>query len=342
MVGQTSSLSFVGRLAIAPDTPPTFFGHDSIRFQEASDSVIFAMPRKTTTNPPGRKGYSRRADIPKELLHRLNRGEEPTITLSEWLAVDFSILAKAVLTELGEPSIAHAVSTQSAQDARDGLGVLDRLRSVARSLDATLTTQALRRRIARGLADHRSDIPRQWAALLVVAEAKVDLPRRLELARPFAADPHMGVREIAWLAARPAIAADLDLALQLLEPWTRDPDPNVRRFATEATRPRGVWCEHLEPLKADPAKAATLLENVRNDPARYVQLSAANWLNDASKTKPGAAWVHNLTARWLRESPTDETRFIVNRALRTVRKAGKPSAPKRTATPRPRGRKRPS
>ena len=42
--------------------------------------------------------------------------------------------------------------------------------------------------------------------------------------------------------------------------------------------------------------------------------------NDASKSQPD--WVQAVCTRWLDESPTKETAYIVKRALRTLRKQG--------------------
>ena len=50
----------------------------------------------------------------------------------------------------------------------------------------------------------------------------------------------------------------------------------------------------------------------------YVRRAVANWLNDASKSRP--AWVRRVGADWSRASKTRETAWIVARALRTLRR----------------------
>lgn len=168
------------------------------------------------------------------------------------------------------------------------------------------------------LAMHRSDIVRSWAAYVIGLDDRLKLEQKLGDIRHFAKDANSGLREIAWMAVRPDINRQLGKAIKLLTHWIKDSDENVRRFASEATRPRGVWCKHIEALKVHPEMALPLLEPLHQDPSRYVQNSVANWLNDASKSRPD--WVKEICAQWSKKSRSKETAYIVNRALRTLKK----------------------
>jgi 3-methyladenine DNA glycosylase AlkC len=172
--------------------------------------------------------------------------------------------------------------------------------------------------VAQRLITHPSDVARCWAGDWV-RYSGWPLARQLQAQLRFAADPHFGVREMAWAAVRDEVVADLDTALQVLQPWVMDANENIRRFASELTRPKGVWCAPIKPLQAEPWRALHLLEPLRADPSRYVQNSVANWLNDASKTQ--GPWVESVCTRWLAESADDATGYIVRRARRTLDKA---------------------
>jgi len=169
--------------------------------------------------------------------------------------------------------------------------------------------------VAQALASHPSDVARCWAAQWI-AFGDLDLPAKLQSVWRFAADPHFGVREQAWMAVRDEIAGCVDEAIGLLRPWTLHADPNIRRFASEATRPRGVWCAQIDTLKREPWRGLALLEPLRADDSRYVQNSVANWLNDAAKTQP--QWVREVCARWSRGRVPAATRYIVKRAQRSM------------------------
>ena len=121
----------------------------------------------------------------------------------------------------------------------------------------------------------------------------------------------------AGMAHRPHLQRELLPSLRRLEGICTSHDANVRRFSVEVCRPRSVWGAHISELKRDPGLALPIIENVRADQSRYVQLAAGNWLNDASKTRPD--WVTlalKMGPRWTAVLPT-----IVKRGFRTLSKA---------------------
>jgi 3-methyladenine DNA glycosylase AlkC len=192
------------------------------------------------------------------------------------------------------------------------------LPAIGSALIPALKAQGKRKSSFARLAGHPSDVVRSWACYVVGGDTDLSLAQKLDAIRPFATDAHFGVREIAWMAVRASVERELSAAIRWLSEWTTEADENIRRFASEATRPRGVWCKHLDALKRNPELGYPILEPLRSDAAKYVRDSVANWLNDASKSQP--AWVQDVCSHWLETSPTKETAYIVNKALRTLRK----------------------
>lgn len=261
-----------------------------------------------------RKGSTTTAGVPEEVRSLLNDGRIETVNLAEWLVVDQAHLAVTVFGELGAAGLGRAIADGLAR--RPEAKAPARLALVAETLVRELPA-ADRESWFQRLASHRSDTVRSWAALMLPRWPGLPLADGLLRVRPLAADPNMGVREVAWMALREPLASDLEQGVRLLVPWTSEPDFRLRRFASEVLRPRGVWCRHIARLKEEPEIARVLLDPLRADAAKYVQDSVANWLNDASKSRP--EWVRALTDRWLIESPVEATRRIVHRALRTLR-----------------------
>lgn len=262
----------------------------------------------TATSP--RTGARRISDIPSDVRVQLDRGEIEARTLTEGLAVDFAALMRAVV-----PRIPRVI-TESMRAAGE-TGITQRMALAGRLLLSHLGATGYL-----PLARHRSDTARGWAAYLLSASPDFSLGERLQLIRPLANDHNAGVREWAWLALRPHVAANIELAIDLLEAWTVSASPFLRRYACEATRPRGVWCARITPLTREPEMGLTVLEPLRADPHRYVQDSVANWLNDASKSRPD--FVRATCARWHKESPCKATERICARALRTLESQSSP------------------
>lgn len=265
-----------------------------------------------------RKGARKIGDIPDEVIQLLQKGQLQTVNLTEWLAVDHSTLLQNVLDELGmqhESAAFHLALDRLKEKkmmkiipaiAQEWLNLFERSKEEESS------------RIFEVLASHQSDSVRCWAAYIIGLNQHLDPITKLINIRPFAADPHFGVREIAWMAVRESISTHLMPSINLLNDWVLDKDANIRRFAIESTRPHGVWSKHIPELKENPVLALTLIEAVKSDPIKYVQDSVGNWLNDASKTNP--EWVLHTCNAWLESSNTKETKRIVTRAKRSLLK----------------------
>jgi len=242
-------------------------------------------------------------NVTPERRSELNQGA-PTAHLTEMLVIDFAQLMQAAVPDAGKT----AITTMQAEAAS---GFTKRMALAGRLLYERFGQAGVGRLVA-----HGSDTVRGWACYLIAALPDLTLEQRLEHIRPLADDAHFGVREWAWIALRPALAAELEHAIALLQPWTGERSEALRRYASEALRPRGVWCAHISALKAKPGTGLPLLEPLRADESVYVQDSVANWLNDASKDQPD--WVRRVCARWLKGTPKPATARICKRALRTV------------------------
>lgn len=266
--------------------------------------------------PSSRKGARKISEIPADVMLQLNRGQLETANLIEWLAVDYRQLIPHIFTELQLESLISPCL--AAIQSLKTVTTLQALKSSSAALyqltDATPEFPAL----CDKLATHPADTVRCLACYLVGFNEHLTLAQKLQAIQPFAADKHFGVREIAWMATRPAISQHLETALIYLTAWVQDADENIRRFASESTRPRGVWCQAIGKLQQQPALGLPLLNPLKADPAAYVQNSVANWLNDASKTQPD--FVIKTCAEWLQQSDHPATNKIVTHALRTLKK----------------------
>ncbi|WYX08931.1 hypothetical protein WJ978_25020 [Achromobacter xylosoxidans] len=138
--------------------------------------------------------------------------------------MDFARLMQALVPEVGAAGIAR-------MRAAAALGISRRMALAARILGESLGEPGMAR-----MAAQASDTARGWACFMVGAAPGLSLAQRLARIRPLADDAHFGVREWAWLAARPALAADLDAAIAQLQAWTALPSERLRRFAKRCGR----------------------------------------------------------------------------------------------------------
>ncbi len=258
-----------------------------------------------------RKGARSLKDLNPEVIEYLNKGLIETANLMEWLAVDQLQLLKGILSDLGKLSwydnFYEAVSAQKKPSAN----------TTTKIVGITFLQLTDNVEILKHLTSHSSDVPRCWAAYWSGIR-ETDIVKRLKAIKPYAADTHFGVREVAIFASKEAIIEDLDTSINILSGWTTSDDENVRRFAAEATRPIGVWTKKIDALKENPEQGIRILDPLKSDSSKYVRDSVGNWLNDASKTRPD--WVMKITGQWKKESATKETQYIIKKALRSINK----------------------
>lgn len=100
--------------------------------------------------------------------------------------------------------------------------------------------------------------------------------------------------------------------------WSKHKHWGVRRLASEGCRPRLPWAMALPNLKKDPTPILPILENLKNDPARFVRLSVANNLNDIAKDNPQT--VIDVVKKWRGQSK--EVDWIIKHGCRTLLKQG--------------------
>ncbi len=262
-----------------------------------------------------RKGSRTIAEIPKNILAQLNNGELETANLVEWLAVDRKNLLKSLLMQNSRKDYFNPIIKAINELEKQTITNIEA--EIGKTL-YQLSTKNNDTAFLKIISTHTSDVVRCWATYTVGHNAQLSLQQVFQQIKPFAADKHFGVRESAWLAVRHIINQHLKTSMDVLSPWALSADENIRRFASEATRPRGVWCVHIETLKADPSLGLSILEPLKSDASKYVQNSVGNWLNDASKSQP--TWVKELCKKWNKESKTNETAYITKRAMRTLSK----------------------
>ncbi|MCL3854468.1 DNA alkylation repair protein [Parabacteroides sp. GYB001] len=119
-------------------------------------------------------------------------------------------------------------------------------------------------------------------------------------------------------SVHPFIIKYPDEMMQQMLVWSKHEHWGVRRLASEGCRPRLPWAMALPNLKENPAPIIPILENLKNDPARFVRLSVANNLNDIAKDNPQT--VIDLVKRWQGESK--EVDWIIKHGCRTLLKQG--------------------
>lgn len=117
---------------------------------------------------------------------------------------------------------------------------------------------------------------------------------------------------------RPFLKKNPQQTLQVMLGWSQDPNKHVRRLASEGVRPRLPWAKKLEAFIEDPSPILPILENLKDDPSKYVQKSVANCINDILKDNPHIG--RPLIEQWVPDA-SKERKWIIKHALRNLIKA---------------------
>lgn len=115
-------------------------------------------------------------------------------------------------------------------------------------------------------------------------------------------------------AIRPLIAKYPQKALALIEKWSLDPNVHVRRLAGESLRIRLPWAKKMYVCLEYFEEYGRILSNLRHDPAKFVQKSVGNNLNDLYKEEPAKAL--QLITAWQNDKPSKATFWIIKHGLR--------------------------
>lgn len=206
----------------------------------------------------------------------------------------------------------------AATDGLDALSIMERVRHIADALHPALPADyATALNVIGAMAPRLTHGFQAVAVTEYVARYGLDdFDRSMDA---LATLTRFGTAEF---AIRPFLAQDADRALGTMGRWTSSDDEHVRRLASEGARPRLPWAARVPALKADPTRAAHILEVLKADPAIYVRKSVANHLNDIAKDRPD--WLLDRLAEWPQDNP--HTAWIVRHALRTLIKQGEPRA----------------
>lgn len=125
-------------------------------------------------------------------------------------------------------------------------------------------------------------------------------------------------------AMRPLIAAFPERTMAVLLGWSLDKSAYVRRCASECMRVSLPWAKHLTAAVEHFDAYSAVLDNLRRDEDPYVRRSVGNNLNDLYKYDAQKA--QSIVDRWQAEGPAKETREIILRGTRTLRRRQRSSA----------------
>lgn len=119
-------------------------------------------------------------------------------------------------------------------------------------------------------------------------------------------------------AVRPLLEKFPQQSLEVILKWSLDKNVHVRRLASEGVRIRLPWAKKLPIAIQEFETYKQILDNLKNDPEKFVQKSVGNNLNDLMKESPELAM--QIINDWQNGNPGKATQWIMKHGLRSKRK----------------------
>lgn len=120
-------------------------------------------------------------------------------------------------------------------------------------------------------------------------------------------------------AIRPYLEQHQQKTLAQMKACSHNPNVHVRRLSSEGVRPRLPWAKKLDTFIDNPKPIIPILNNLKDDPSRFVQKSVANCLNDILKDNYEMG--KDVIERWNTMRISKERKWIIKHALRNLIKA---------------------
>jgi 3-methyladenine DNA glycosylase AlkC len=120
-------------------------------------------------------------------------------------------------------------------------------------------------------------------------------------------------------AIRPYLEKYQEKTLKQMMKWSKSKNNHVRRLSSEGVRPRLPWAPKLPAFIENPDPIIPILNNLKDDPSKYVQKSVANCINDIIKDNLDKG--KQLISEWNKKDISTHRGWIIKHALRNLLKA---------------------
>lgn len=123
---------------------------------------------------------------------------------------------------------------------------------------------------------------------------------------------------------RPFIEKYPNRTMKKMLQWSKNKNKHVRRLSSEGCRPKLPWATKLQIFIDNPNPIIPILDNLKDDPSKYVQKSVANNVNDILKDNYSQGI--DILKKWVNQNPSPQRKWIIKHALRNQLKQKNPEA----------------